>query len=77
MLEEHKLQLTVQCAGSNIVIKYSRAVALCLVLCVTSNNICKPVALFVELMITGRIQSDDDCINIGYVINQTAVVALK
>jgi hypothetical protein len=47
------------------------------VFCVTSNNICKPVGLFDELIITGKIQTNDNCINIGYVINQTTVVALK
>jgi hypothetical protein len=47
------------------------------VLCVTYNNICKPVGLFDELMITDKIQTNDNCINIGYVINQTNVVALK
>jgi hypothetical protein len=55
-------------------IKYSCAAALWLVLCVTSNNICKPVALLVELMITNKIQNHDDCINTGYDINQTTAL---
>lgn len=49
----------------------------CSVLCVTANSICKPVGLFDELINTGKIQTNDNYINIGYVINQTTVVALK
>jgi hypothetical protein len=55
----------------------SRAVAVCFVLCVISNNICKPVALFDEFMMTGRIQTDDNCINIGYVTNETMLLYLN
>jgi hypothetical protein len=33
-----------------------------------------PVGLFDELISTRRVQTNSNCINIGYVINQTTVV---